>query len=72
MVDMQERHRLFYVPFGEALVGISLGAKFPIGLRARVGDYALQYPTEITDMQWQNGFPQPLPVLPQVLLASVA
>jgi hypothetical protein len=54
-----------FVPFGESLVGIALGDRFPSASLHKIRRFSHDHTSvSIAQMRWQNGVPQPQLVLP--------
>jgi hypothetical protein len=56
------------VPFGNALVGVALGDKFPEELKALVGRFKARNDLDVVRMDWRRDFPQPKPRTLRMLL----
>jgi hypothetical protein len=52
----------FFVNIETSLVGILIGDRFPESLKHPVEAFTRETSTQFAEMEWQNGFPQPLPL----------
>jgi hypothetical protein len=56
------------IPFGNALVGVALGDKFPEESKALVGKFKAKNDLDVVRMDWRRDFPQPKPLTLRMLL----
>ena len=60
----------FFVDITSSLRAILVGDRFPREGKRTVGGYALRNHTEVGEMEWRNGVPQPSPSHPRIFANS--